>query len=203
MNFFPLPKGTPVLVIDDMYSELELLQIWKELEFLTTPARLGSPHETGAAADDNGEVIKSGKGVFLDEFYANRKYSDILSINRKIFSQQVTEYAVENNIFFTLLRNINLDHTLINYYDTSQEYRAHCDSSVFTAITVFYREPIQFAGGDLEFPELGLTIEKRNNRTILFPGTLRHAVTTVQMQVTHDPYSGYGRYSMAQFLNVS
>ena len=193
-----------ILVIDDMYSNTELSLIWKELDFLTSPTKLQPPSLTGAAVDkDNGEYAKTGDGVFLDTFYADRQYSDILKINRKIFDERIIQYARQQNIFFGLLSNINRDHTLINYYDQSQGYKLHADKSVFTAVTLFYKEPVHFTGGDWNFPEIGKTVEKKNNRMVLFPGSLKHAIDEVQMIDKYEPYSGNGRYAMVQFLNVA
>jgi len=197
-----VPDGGPVLIIDDMYSAAELALIWEELQFLTSPKRLLSAEETRAAINESGEYGKTATGVFLDSFYTNRKCSNILDINRKLFSEDVAKYALEISIFYSLLKTINADYTLINYYDDKQKYNPHTDETVFTAITMFYKEPVQFVGGDLEFPELNLKVEKRNNRMVMFPGALQHAVTPVTMQGNHQSFSGYGRYAMAQFLHI-
>lgn len=197
-----MPDGVPVLVIDNMYDEVELAAIWRELDFLTSPKRMAPSEHVGAAKDANGVSKKTSTGIFLDDFYGNRSSSNILEINRKLFSEQIIKQATQLNIFYKTLINIKLDHTLINYYDSNQDYTAHIDDSVFSAITTFYKEPVQFTGGDLEFPELGIKIEKKNNRMVMFPGALEHAITPVVMHMQHPPYSGYGRYGMAQFLNI-
>jgi len=202
MTPVPTPNNAPVLIIDDMYTEEELTLIWNELEFLTSSRRLLDAKSTNAATDDDGQYRKTATGVYLDSFYGDRKSSDILAINRKLFSDAVYTYATSLSIFYGLLRTTNNDHTLVNYYDSSQEYAAHVDGTVFTAVTTFFKEPVQFEGGDLEFPELGLRVEKQNNRLVMFPGSLQHAVTPVVMQGNHPSFSGYGRYAMAQFLTV-
>ena len=195
-------KEVPVLVVDDLYDELELLTIWEELQFLTSPKRMHNPFYLGAARNESGEFNKNANGVFLDEFYAKRISSNILEVNRKLFSKEIKDMALQISIFYKLLEEINNDITLINYYEDAQSYAAHTDSTVFTAITTLYREPVQFSGGDLDFPELELTIEKRNNRMVLFPGALLHAATPVVMNEKNHSYSGYGRYSMVQFLRI-
>jgi Rps23 Pro-64 3,4-dihydroxylase Tpa1-like proline 4-hydroxylase len=196
------PNGAPVLVIDDMYTDTELTSIWEELAFLTSSKRLHNAEKVGAAVGEDGELKKNANGVFLDEFYTQRSSSNILEINRKLFADQIIEYALQVSIFYGLLRNVNYDMTLINYYDNAQTYKVHHDHSAFSAITMFYKEPAHFAGGDLEFPDIGLTVEKRNNRMVMFPGSLNHAATPVSMQSNYPPFSGFGRYSMAQFLNI-
>jgi hypothetical protein len=202
MTPIPVPDGVPVFIIDDMYTDDELNLIWEELRFLTSPKRLLGAKETKAAMDDDGNYKKTANGVFLDTFYGNRNYSNILDVNRKLFSDEVINFATKLSLFYGLLQQINSDYTLINYYDNNQTYKPHFDITVFTAITMFYQEPVQFAGGDLEFPELSLKVEKKNNRMVMFPGSLQHAVTPVAMQGNHSPFSGYGRYAMAQFLHI-
>lgn len=202
MTPIPVPDGVPVFIIDDMYTDAELNLIWEELRFLTSPKRLLGAKETAAAIDDSGRYKKSANGVFLDSFYTDRSYSNILEVNRKLFTDQIFQHALRLSVFYGLLKEVNSDHTLVNYYDDKQTYEAHTDTTVFTAITMFYREPVQFTGGDLEFPEFDLRVEKRNNRMVMFPGSLQHAVTPVTMQGNHPSFSGYGRYGMAQFLTI-
>jgi len=202
MTPLQLANDPPILVIDDMYTEQELSLIWNELAFLTSSKRLRHASKTQTAENPDGTFKKTATGVYLDSFYVDRTFSDILEVNRKLFSQVVYDHAVKTSIFYGLLQVTNDDRTLINYYDNSQEYTPHFDWSVFTAITVFYKEPVRFKGGDLVFPQIDVTVEKKNNRTIVFPGSLQHAVTPVEMQENYPEYSGYGRYSMAQFLTV-
>jgi hypothetical protein len=198
-----VPDGVPVFIVDDMYTDAELNLIWEELRFLTSPRRLLGAAETKAATDEGGRYKKTASGIFLDSFYAERSYSNILEANRKLFTDEIVQHALRLSIFYGLLTQINSDFTLINYYDNNQTYKAHTDITVFTAITMFYKEPVQFTGGDLEFPEFDLRVEKRNNRMVMFPGSLQHAVTPVAMQNSYPPFSGYGRYAMAQFLHIS
>ena len=203
MTPIPTPNNAPVLIIDDMYTEEELGLIWNELEFLTSPRRLLDAKSTNAATGDDGQYAKTATGVYLDAFYGDRKFSDIMAVNRKLFSDEVYKHATQLSIFYGLLRTTNTDHTLINYYDNSQEYEAHVDGTVFTAVTTFFKEPAQFEGGDLVFPQVELVVEKKHNRLVMFPGSLQHAVTPVKMADTYQPFSGYGRYAMAQFLTVT
>lgn len=194
------PDTAPVVVLDDVYSADELELIWKELSFLTSPDRLQPADMTSTAKDEGGEYKKTASGVFLDSFYGNRMSSDILRINRKLFEQEIYDHAVNKSVFYRSLRNMRNDFTLINYYDDAQEYKPHYDVSVFTAVTFFVREPVKFSGGDLVFPEFDFTTTLKNNRMVLFPGIFLHGVTPIHMNETMLPYSGFGRYSMAQLL---
>jgi hypothetical protein len=195
-------KEVPILVVDDLYDELELSTIWEELQFLTSPRRMHNSFYLGAAKNESGAFKKNANGVFLDELYAERSSSNILEVNRKLFTKEIQDMALQVSIFYKLLERVNNDYTLINYYEDAQSYAAHYDETVFSAITMLYKEPVQFSGGDLDFPELELTVEKRNNRMVLFPGALLHAATPVVMHEKHASFSGYGRYSMVQFLRI-
>lgn len=192
----------PIVVIDAVYSEEELALIWNELSFLTSPTRLLNASETGVAVDADGNAKKNALGVFLDDFYQRREFSDILRLNRKLFSPEVVDLAIRQNVFFNYLKTSNKDATLINYYEQKQEYKSHEDKSVFTAITIFCKEPVQFFGGDVVFPDIGVTVENKNNRLVIFPGFLKHCITPVYMKSEFDPFSGFGRYGMAQFVSL-
>lgn len=197
-----MPEGVPVVVIDDFYTEEELQLIWNELRFLTSPKRLLSADKTEAAKKGNGAYKKTAMGTYLDTFYGNRESSDILTLNRKLFCDEVYAAALAVSPFYKMLKVTNNDHTLINYYDHTQEYEAHTDGTVFTVITTFYQEPVRFTGGDIEFPEEGVKVTKKNNRMVMFPGAFMHAITPVQMDGGYEPCSGFGRYGMAQFLTI-
>jgi Rps23 Pro-64 3,4-dihydroxylase Tpa1-like proline 4-hydroxylase len=202
MVFVESPANVPVLIVDDLYSVEELNLILKELAFLTSPNRLQAANITGTASTESGELKKTASGIFLDSFYANREYSDILRINRKLFDPVIQQRAIEKNIFYQMLYNVNLYYTLINYYDNLQRYKPHHDVTVFTAITFFFQEPKKFSGGDLIFTDFDFTVPIKNNRLVLFPGAFIHEVAPVIMNENLPPYSGYGRYSMAQFLHI-
>lgn len=202
MNIVPTSNNAPVLVVDGVYSQEELALVWRELDFLTSPIRLQHAEKTFTAVGDSGVLKKNATGVFLDTFYGDRSASDILSVNRKLFCNEIKTYAEIISPFYKALHNVNNDYTLINYYDNEQEYGEHKDASAFTAVTFFFKEPVQFDGGDLVFPEFDLVVEKKNNRLVLFPGAFQHAATPVKMTSTYPPFSGFGRYSMAQLLYI-
>ena len=64
----------------------------------------------------------------------------------------------------------------------------------------FYKEPKKFEGGDLEFPDYETAdgipkVEVRNNRILIFPSIIRHAVTTISMK-EEDMGKKLGRFCM-------
>ena len=62
------------------------------------------------------------------------------------------------------------------------------------------KEPKRFVGGDLTIPEIGIDVEYKNNRLIVFPSHLLHSVSSIKMIEDNKPLSGYGRYCISYFL---
>ena len=183
------------VIIDNFYSEDELKLIWRELDFLTDkflPGKL-----TQSTFNDKGES-KSNSGIFLDQVYSNRNFSNILKINRKIYNQNITSELIGMNPIFRVLLSCNFDTSLLSYYENGDSYHSHTDSSSMTVLSYFHKEPQKFSGGELILNDFDLKILPKNNRIIMFPGCYSHEV----LEVSLDNKSGnYGRYSMTQFLN--
>lgn len=186
------------LVIDNLYDQKELELIWKEIELFYPNLLL--PENTGSARDPSGKLLKKNLGVFLDNVYHERFFSNILKINRKIFHTDIVRSMQSLNPFYRLFPQTNNDSTLLNYYSDEGYYEPHSDHSLFTAVTVLYREPIGFSGGDFVFSEYEHLIEKKNNRVIIFPGVVKHSVTPVHVFKNTD---FAGRFSLSQFINFT
>ena len=197
----------PHVIIEDMYTNEELSHIWRELDFLTYSTKLMSPSLTGSATDaDTDENLKRNLGLRLDELYNRREISSILQINRKTLSNLTLRTLIETDFSFKNLETCNLDKTLISYYEDGDYYNAHKDVASYTALTWFYKQPKQFCGGDIHFPEYNHTIEIQNNMTLYFMSSLTHFVDSIMMKTPSnvDDYgalSGNGRYCMTQFLH--
>lgn len=177
------------LVIDKFYSDEEVIRIKKEINDVIPHALPAG--ETGAA-EANELPIKTGTGVFLDRlFILNRESSQILSLNRKLFSKSVYEKAMKVSAFFGHIKYCNADTSLLNYYTDNQEYKPHIDNSIFTAITMFKEGT--FTGGDICFPEYNLSIDFVENRVVIFPGCIQHQAMPIKSE------RGY-RITIAQFL---
>lgn len=191
------------LVIDDFYTNKEQIDIWKELDFLTYDRKLMPPEETGTAHDLNtGEALKQNSALFLDGMYARRDLSNILITNRKLFSSEVTENFEGMDNCFKYILHTNYDSTLISYYEEKDYYKAHTDSSILTYLYWCHKEPKKFEGGDLILPELDAGIEYKNNRLVIFPSWRLHEVTPIKMIEEVEPYSGYGRYCITNFVYI-
>jgi predicted 2-oxoglutarate/Fe(II)-dependent dioxygenase YbiX len=73
-------------------------------------------------------------------------------------------------------------------------YHGHRDSAVMSAVSLFYREPKPYKGGELVFTEHRYTPDIVNNSIMIFPSFELHAVNPVQ---------GPGRFSLNQFFFVN
>jgi len=180
------------VVIDDMYCSSEVEQINKELWFLET---IKQPANLLNSAIENGVALKTGYGIFLDEVYANRNFSAILKANRKLFSDELNHQLCKHSCFYDHIGKSTTDSTLINFYGSSENYLAHRDKSVFTALTFFKLG--EFSGGDLSFPEYGISIDPVVGRTVIFPGCVLH-----QAEPTVAAPGNY-RVTMAQFFGYA
>lgn len=192
---------SPIAVIDDFYDEKELSLIWLELNFLTNANKLQSPKETYGAVDKANNQLKSNHGIFLEDIYQDRKFSDILTLNRKIFSPDISKILVSVSPEFKYVENINYDVTLLSYYENNDFYKGHRDKCVLSYIYWCNKEPRQFDGGDLYFEELDKKIEYKNNRLVIFPSHYIHRVSNIEMQENYsdNKFSTFGRYSITTF----
>ena len=196
----------PYILIDNFYDQSELDCIWQELDYLCHPKRMGrSTLERGAAwiRDKNGvkQSVKNAWDLWLDEFFTSRDSSNILEINRKLVGNEQI-FKDHPHWLFNHTDALRRDDTQIIYYEDNDEYKPHRDYARLTCLTWFYREPKKFTGGNLRFPWFDIEIECKNNRVIVFPAAVLHAVDKVSME---EQYRGkkLGRYVMSQFMHVN
>lgn len=189
------------IIIDNYYDEKEEKEVWKELEFLTSPRILLLGEHTGSATD-NGNILKNNSGVFLDHFYRERSNSSIISLNKKIYNEEIDKEFIPLHPYNEISNYIKYDLSLVSYYESNDYYKPHIDSSQFTVLTWFFKEPKRFSGGEFKFTNYTDVIELKHNRTILFPSWVKHEVSSVKMDddFETDGYSTYGRYCISNFL---
>jgi hypothetical protein len=193
MNIQLIKEPFGYIVIDDMYTDEELELIWREIDFLTP--KLKSPEETGSAIDvELNDYKKKASALFLDAVYSQREVSDILTLNRKLFSDEIITAGKSLHPIYGFMDLCNHDTTLLNRYVDGGYYAPHRDVAVLTAVT-FFIDGVGFTGGDFQFTDYNYSVEQKNNRTIIFPSPARHAVSKIKV-----PENGKGRYSMAQFI---
>jgi len=190
ISFIDLSNNFSLPIIDDFYSETELSEIKDELKLLSAVAEL-KVFVNKPAKDEEDNPKQKSNSFFLDGFYrGKRELSKILTLNRKLFSKEVRTKLVEKNLFYEHIFHSDFDTTLLNFYEPTDYYQPHKDSSCFTALTFFKLE--EFSGGDLVFPEYDIKVEAVENRLVIFPGFVLHGAEEVTKGT---------RVSMAQFIN--
>lgn len=186
--------------IDNTYTEEELKLIFLELDFLQIGGTIKDQDHFATAKYENGEHLRKGMGVFLDNVYRNRESSIILKLNRKLYGIDFKNFNLHP--VFKAIKKSTLDNTLVSYYENSHHYEAHYDASVLTAFTYLYKQPKKFEGGELFLPEYNVTFNPVFNRTYVIPGLVDHEVKEVKMN-SEDLNKGFGRYCISNFLNFA
>lgn len=189
MQIITLFEPFPHYIIHDFFTASELNNVWNEINFL---------HQTNAFKDkkhtaDPGSENKIG--VILDEHYKDdRSKSYILNAYNKIFQ---LDHLIENKHLYKFLTNSNYDSTFLSYYLNNSCYLPHEDFSVMSAVLTLWREPKQFNGGDLWFPNYRYTPILHSNSVIIFPSHEMHEVQRIE---SDDSLLGSSRYSISKFI---
>ena len=69
----------PYILIDDFYNQLELEEIWQELDYMCHPRRMPrAAVENGAAwdgfdEDGNKNLLKNNSTIWLDDFFGQNR----------------------------------------------------------------------------------------------------------------------------------
>lgn len=191
MEIFNLTDPFPHVIIYNFYDDAEQKLIWEELRFLNKPGKMHSPEVTGDPA-----ASKNKKSLFLDNLYSDRNCSNILNVNRKIFT--LVNHIEDLNIS-NYLKYSDFDETMISYYEHGACYDAHYDQYVISSITTFWDKPKKFTGGDLFFTDYNYLPKMKNNTMIVFPSYLIHEVTPVELEYDNG---NNGRYTINQFYSI-
>jgi hypothetical protein len=200
---FEKKQPFPHLIIEDLYSAEELKLVWDELRFLTQPGKLMDAAFFDAAwtTDSNGERVyyTNSKALILDHIYSHRDMSNILMVNRKLFTNGYLKRFSELAPYLVSANKTNWDLTKVRYYGDGAKYDPHTDVRfVCLAVSFFHKTPKKFDGGELYFPDHDYQYECPDNSMIVFPGFIKHGVNLVRCG--EGPFSGSSRYSMTQFL---
>ncbi len=189
-------KPFPHLIIQNFYNPEELELIWEELKFYTKPGKLFEAKDFGGVVDKT-----NSHAIILDEIYKkNRKLSNILTVNRKLFTSETLDLFAEIHDCCCIANQSNTDITKVRYYHNDEYYDPHTDKSFqFLAFSYFHKQPKKFSGGELLFPKYDYQYPCNNNSMIIFPGWVEHGVSKVKIDDS-DYYDGYGRYSITSFF---
>lgn len=210
MKITHLNDTFPGVLIDNFYSDEELKLLWREIDFLSSESKIdylgenplhSRRKDVSSASDSEGNFLRTGYYIWIDDVYSKREYSDILTVNRKLFYNFKSIFLDHPHWIFNTA-TCTEDRTLLSYYSNNDEYKKHQDTCYITVLTWFCKEPKQFDGGDLIIYNNGeqTKIDFKNNRVIAFPGRLFHKVNPIVSDQTIQPW--YGRYCMSQFLVV-
>ena len=194
------PEQFPYIVIDNLYDKEELKGIWKELNFLEDKLPDHVEQHLGSSATQGNVKLKASKGISLDTFYTERKSSNILKCNRKIFDVllKLKEDKLGLTFFFKNL-HCNYDQSSVAYYENKDYYKSHWDIAKVTCLTWLHKEPKRYTGGDLIFTDYDIKIDCISNRCVIFPGSIEHEVTQISMDKKYIG-KGNGRWTIVQFL---
>ena len=190
------------MLIDDFYNTQEQKLIWEELDSYKDDFKEDNKSGGYGVAFDvkNNRRAARLKRIYLDDRYiAHREDSNILTLYRKIFSEEVLEAYRKTTPSWRTFEITNQDCSVISYYENLDKYSEHFDKFMHTVLIWFYREPKRFDGGDLKFNQSNQTIECRHNRMIIFPSYYVHEVNIVRMKEEYQ-HQGLGRFCMAHFF---
>ena len=186
----------PHLIIKNFYNDDELELIWEELKFYTKPGKFFDAKDFGGVVDKT-----NSHAIILDEIYKkNRKLSNILTVNRKLFTSETLNVFAEIHDCCCIANQSNTDITKVRYYHNDEYYDPHTDKPFhFLAFSYFHKQPKKFSGGELIFPKYDYYYPCDDNSMIIFPGWVEHGVSKVKINDS-EYYDGHGRYAITSFF---
>ena len=191
-------NGLNFIQIYNVFNAQQIERVWSTYSFLKDSFL--DPEHTGSATHNDGTFKKRNKGIFLTDVHPTPLLCD--EIRKVIFSGVYSvsdQFAVDS--VYNSASITNWDSQLMQYYlKNGDEYEAHCDTSLFTALMFFNQEPKNFTGGDITFPEFNVTVPFKNNCGIIFPGKAQHKVKPVT-QINSSTDVG-GRLSIAMLTGI-
>lgn len=181
MKVISYKEPFPHIIIDEFFDKQSYDNVFEEI--LSLKETMGGPHITGAArSPETNQYIKRGHGIVLDLFYKEKRNDSriLTSLEKLLFCDEVLEIGCKTGFFFTYYYPyLNRDYTVLQSYGDGDYYDAHMDQSIVTSITLVYKEPKEYDGGVLSFPEEKYEIYLKNNQTIIFPSRVPHQVSKV------------------------
>lgn len=182
-----------LVVIDEFYTSEELEEVREEVKEIMIH-RMDGRNTGSAVSSETGKLLKTGKGLWLDDLYANnRNSSAILRYGMKIFTNELLDGLINKSVFYRSIKESTKDTTLLNFYEDGEEYGQHLDHSLFTVITLLQIGSTKKGG--LYFKDIDTEFKLKDNSTIIFPGCAYHQALPVEC----DP--GSYRISIAHFIN--
>ena len=174
------------IIIDDFFTEDQLLEIYNEI------ISLKDFFSVGTFKSDGREIIadiKKNKIIWLDNIFHDGEKSTILTQFKDVFwSEKIKNYLNEHRdpIYQSMLIT-NSDSTQLSVYDDGDYYDEHRDTDgvggYLTVIIFICKEPKKFEGGDfiMRYENEKKKIDFKNNRCLIFPSGTLHRVTTIKL----------------------
>lgn len=181
----------------DYFTQDELDGIWAEIDNLQRVRAFIPPEESGSARE-NGVILKQNSAVFFHQVYTHPRYSPTIHAVRKMFNGVTGEYSAMS-LWNRGILQTSASSTMLSYYENSDHYKAHYDSSVVTVLHWLWKEPKSFEGGELTLVDTGEKIPLTNNTMLMFPSCCIHEVSPVIMDA-ESIGKGLGRYCITTFL---
>ena len=192
------------LEIRNLWTEEQRSKMFDEMLYLENDNAFLQPEETGSALDEAKPniVLKRNSSVYMERVYndKDRSCSAILKHKDRTFSILQTNGMEKSWFFFQ--RMLNVDSTLISYYEDADYYKPHFDNAITTSLSWFFKEPKKFNGGEITFTDYGITYEVTNDLTLIFPSNIRHEVSEVSIN-EEDKGKQCGRFCLAQLLALA
>jgi len=196
-------KEFPFLIVDNWFSEKELSNIWKEIDFLSSRENLerAETNKDVATFDDGTPKAKAFR-VFYEELYNDegKNHSHLPITIKKIRIPEFKKLLVATMPHARGFYGTKRSTTLLTYYEDNDYYAPHFDNAMMTILIWLNKEPKKYEGGDLILTESGAKIKNKNNRMIIFPSYYLHEVQKVTM-IEEPEEIGYGRYTITHFFH--
>jgi len=197
----------PILLIDNFYNENEFKEIWIDLDRFNLEnykeVWLSDTNDFNRATDENGNSLAKNSRIYLDKLYPNnlRNTSFIFKNYLKIVSKEILDIYKQLQPCNRNIYDVNVDYTMISYYNENEEYKYHSDRATMTALWWSYKEPKSFIGGDLLFKDNDVKIDCKNNRLVMFPSFYLHSSNKIKLTNKNDNLSG--KYTISHFYNIN
>ena len=185
-GYFTSNTNKPFFVFDDLHSKDDVEAALNEFKAIIRP--LMRRDETG------GTDQKNAKACFLSDVYLYYETSPCFNITRKYFDPSFLNDLAKHHWLFQALQQHQMSEAMqYIYYEQSDNYGAHYDSTLFTFL--WWMAPKSIVGGDLILDDKD-KIDFRHNRVVLFPIQMKHEITPVSCDDD-------GRYCVSNFLNLT
>jgi hypothetical protein len=152
----------PHIAFEDFYDRDELTLVWQEINFISR--------------------FKGTESFYLDHIYTDRKFSNLLRVNRKIFLSGVLTLFSEMSSELIDCSTVSNDLTLLkncNNVDKENSLISTTSGFAFSAFSSFFGEIEEAQGGRLHFPQHDYNLELKHNALTIVPGYVKYEVKKI------------------------